>query len=152
MADTKARIGYGSKVYLEASPFGAAVAPLVAAMVKVGEVVELSPPNRTKNTVDATHMESEAAYMEFISALKDGGEVTVTYNRDPTDLGQVAADAGFEYSGKVWLFIDLPFATPLRWTIRGPITGVEDEVPLDDKMQGSFTMKVSGKPTLAPVV
>lgn len=152
MADTKARIGFGSKVYIEAAPFGAAAAPLIAAMVKVGELVELSPPNRSKDAVDATHMESEDAYREFIAGLKDGGEVSLTYNRVGDDEGQEAADAAFEYNGKVYLFIDLPFTTPLRWVVRLIVTGVEDEVPLDDKMQGSFTGKVSGKPVLALVV
>lgn len=152
MADTKARIGYGSKVYMEASPFGAAAAPLLAAMKKVGEVVSLSPPNKSKDAVEATHMESEDAYREFISGLKDGGEVNVTYNRVGDDDGQEAVDDAFDYDGKVYVFIDLPFNPPKRWTIRCIVTNREDEVPLDDKMQGSFVAKVSGKPTLALVV
>lgn len=152
MADTKARIGFGAKVYMEASPFGAAAAPLVAAMSKIGEVVELSPPNRSKDAVEATHFESEDAYREFISGLKDGGEISVTYNRVGDDAGQESVDEAFDYDGKVYVFIDLPFAVPKRWTLRGIVTAREDEVPLDDKMQGSFTLKVSGKPTLAVVV
>lgn len=152
MADTKARIGFGAKVYMEASPFGAAAAPLIAAMTKIGEVVELSPPNRSKDSVEATHMESDDAYREFIAGLKDGGEITVTYNRVGDDAGQENVDLAYEYPGKVYVMIDLPFAVVKRWTLRGIVTSREDEVPLDDKMQGSFTLKVSGKPTLAAVV
>lgn len=149
---TKARIGFGSKVYIEKSPFGAAATPLIAAMDKVGEVVDLSPPNKSKDAVEGTHMESEDAYREFLAGLKDGGEINVTYNRVPDDAGQEAVGEAFEYQGAVWVFIDLPFSTPLRFAIRVIVTGQEEEVPLDDKMQGSFTGKVSGKPSLAPVV
>lgn len=152
MADTKARIGFGTKVYIEKSPFGAAAMPLIAAMDKVGEVVDLSPPNKSKDAVDATNHDSEDAYREFIAGLKDGGEIQITFNRVGDDVGQTACDAALEYMGKVWVFIDLPFATVKRWAIRVIVTGVEDEVPLDDKMQGSFTGKVSGKPSLVPVV
>lgn len=149
---TKARIGYGSKVYMESAPFGAAALPVIGAMDKVGEVVDLSPPNKSKDAVEGTHMESEDAYREFLSGLKDGGEVTVTYNRVGDDAGQLTVQEGFEYDGAVWVFMDLPFAVPVRFAMKVIVTGVEEEVPLDDKMQGSFTGKVSGKPSLAPVV
>lgn len=152
MAETKARIGFGAKVYMEASPFGAAAAPLIAAMQQVGEVLELSEPNRSKDAVDATNMNSDNRYREFISGLKDGGEITVSYNRVDTDVGQTAVDGAFEYDGAVWVMIDIPLAVAKRWTIRGIVTGREAEIPLDDKMTGSFTLKVSGKPVLAAVV
>jgi len=149
---TKARIGYGSKVYMEKAPFGAAALPLIAAMDKIGEVVDLSPPNKSKDAVEGTHMESEDAYREFLSGLKDGGEISVTYNRIGDDAGQEAVQDGFEYDGAVYVFMDLPFAVPVRFAMKVVVTGLEEEVPLDDKMQGSFTGKVSGKPSLAPVV
>lgn len=149
---TKARIGYGSKVYMESAPFGAAALPLIAAMDKIGEVVDLSPPNKSKDAVEGTHMESEDAYREFLSGLKDGGEITVTYNRIGDDAGQTTVQEGFDYDGAVWVFMDLPFVVPVRFAMKVVVTGLEEEVPLDDKMQGSFNGKVSGKPSLAPVV
>jgi len=152
MAETKARIGFGATVHVEASPFGAATPPLIAAMTKVGEIITVSEPSRTKDTVDATNMDSPDRYREFISGLKDGGEVPLEFNRIQDDEGQQALEAGFEYDGAIYVAITIPTKPPVRWMVRGIVTNREGETPLDDKMTANATLKVTGKPSLAPVV
>jgi predicted secreted protein len=152
MAETKARIGYGAKVYIEASPFGANAAPLVSAMELVGELTSLSEPSRSKDTVDATHMGSPDRYREFIAGLKDGGEVPLEGNRVQGDDGQTALEDAFEYDGSVYVVLEIPTVPAVRWTLKGILTSREGETPLDDKMTFSASLKVTGKPSLAPVV
>lgn len=152
---TKARIGFGAKFYVETAPTGAAAAPLLTAMSQVGETFALSEPSRTKDTVDATHMNSEDMYREFLAGIKDGGEVTVEYNRISGvtgDVGQAAIAGAFEFQGAVWVFMDIPLNPVVRWSLRGICTSDPNETPMDDKMTGSATFKVTGKPVLAAVV
>lgn len=155
MAATKARIGFGAKFYVETAPAGLETAPLVTAMSQVGETFALSEPERTKDTVDATHMTSDDRYREFLAGIKDGGEVTVEFNRIAGvagDVGQVALNGAFEYDGAVWVFMDIPLNPVVRWSLRGICTSRPNETPMDDKMTGSATFKVTGKPVLAAVV
>ena len=152
MPETKARIGFGATVHVEKPPFGASAVPAIAAMIKVGEIIAVSEPSRTKDTVDATNMDSPDRYREFISGLKDGGEVPLEFNRIQDDEGQQALEAAFEYDGAIHVAITIPTVPPVRWNVRGIVTNREGETPMDDKMTANATLKVTGKPTLAPVV
>lgn len=148
---TKARIGFGATAHVEAAPFGSETAPLIDAMKRVGEVITISEPSRTKDTVDATNMDSPDAYREFISGLKDGGEVPLEFNRIQDDEGQMALEAAFEYQGSIWVALTIPTVPPVRWMVQGIVTNREGETPMDDKMTANASLKVTGKPILSVV-
>ncbi len=118
----------------------------------VAEVVSISGPSLSMDTVDVTHMESTGTYREFIPGLKDGGEVSVTLNFLPADATQNAT-AGIlkDYNDRVLrnFQIVFPDSGNTTWTIAGYVTAFEAETPLEDKMTASVTIKVSGEPTLA---
>lgn len=137
---TQAKIGFGSLFEiqdLEQSPDG---------WVKVAEVTNITPPNFSRDAVDATHTESEEGWREFIPGLKDGGEVTVEMNFIP---GAASTDRIFElFSRDVGDFrISFPDGSPSTvWQFKAFITGFEPEAPLDDKMSATATFKLTGKP------
>lgn len=139
---TNARIGYGTLFKT-----GNGAAPEVFATL--AEVTSITPPAMARDTVDASHEESPGAWREFIAGMKDGGEVSLELNFVPG--GSAAASLTAE------LDLDGPLATKNRqilfpdgsyFSFAGILTAFEPDAPLDDKMSGSATFKVTGKPTL----
>ena len=140
MAKTKAKIGHLSTYGIRIGGTGS--------FQKVAEVTNLTPPGRTRDTVDATHLESPDGYKEYIPGLKDAGEATLTINFDPADQ-DILLEA-FE-NGAVESQITFPNKVTL--TFDGIVTGYEiNDVVADEKMSATFTVKPSGRPVLAAPV
>jgi predicted secreted protein len=133
-----ASIGHGSS--FQRSSDGTSTGTFTA----IGEVMSISPPNLSRETVDATHMASTDGWREFIAGLKDGGEVSIQCNFDPngTDVSNWLADINDEDPG----YYKVIFPDTTSWGFAALMTGLEIEDPLDDKMVATATYKVSGKP------
>ena len=137
MAKTKASIGHKTT-------FGILLAPAVTHK-KVAEVTNLTPPGMTRDTVDATHLESDDGYKEFIAGLKEAGEATLTVNYVPSAQDDLvtAFEMGFGN-------FQITFPNKVTLTFDGIVTGYEwNDVVADDKMSATFTVQCSGKPVLA---
>lgn len=139
MAATAATSGFGATVeYLATGP---------STYAAIGELVAVTPPNRSRETIDATHHASPDGHREFIPSLRDGGESTFTFNYTETGaaLLQTLFDADLET-------FKITLAGGSTWVFSGIVTGVEsDDVVVDDKMGMSMTVKVSGKPVFTSV-
>lgn len=110
----------------------------------VGELVDITPPGISKETVDATHMLSPERWREFIAGLKDGGEFSIDVQYDPANattaafIADVASDDPEDYR--------IAFPGGTNWDFTAIATGFEPGVPMADKMVLTFTGKVTGKP------
>jgi predicted secreted protein len=111
----------------------------------VAEVTALSGPGMSKDTVDATHMESPDRYREFISGLRDGGEVTVTLNL--LAKGTAFTGALADFNSNAGVNYEMLFTDGSKFALKGILTGFNPDMPLDDKMTLELTYKVTGKPT-----
>lgn len=111
----------------------------------VGEITGITPPGLSRETVDATHMQSPDGFREFIGSLKDGGEVSIEVNFDPDHADVAAALADLTSSTPGYYKIVFPDTT--EWGFAALMTGYETGDPLDDKMTATLTYKVTGKPT-----
>ncbi|WP_230769533.1 phage tail tube protein [Sphingomonas sp. Leaf4] len=114
------------------------------------ELFDIIPPEQARDSIDFTHFTSPDAAREFKPGLSDHGEVGIAYNLIPG----VADDAVIltHLSSRIveaWR-ITFPNGAKLDW--RGFATGHGRAVPMEDKMTGSATFKVSGKPTMTPAV
>lgn len=109
----------------------------------VAEVTSVTPPNISRDAVEATHLTSPEQWREFIAGLKDGGEVSIEMNWIPsaTDVIVAALDAGKDN-------YQIVFPNGVKWSFAAICTAFEPSSPLDDRMTASATFKVSGKPTL----
>lgn len=106
------------------------------------ELVSVTPPERTQETIDATHHGSPDKYREYIPGLKDGGEVPFNYNW--TKDGQTALITAMD-AGKGEYKVLAPDGS--AEVFQAIITSVAyDPMEIDGKMVGSGSMKVSGKP------
>jgi predicted secreted protein len=112
----------------------------------LAEVVEFNPPETTRDAVDFTHHGSPERWREFKPGLKDAGETTLVYNLIPGEADDdVIADHFASNAVDDWR-VTYPNGATLD--IRGFATSHSHATPLDDKMTGSATFKISGKPVL----
>jgi len=137
---TNATIGYGTKIAIEDAP-GSGV------YVELAEVFNVTPPTIAVADVEATHYQSPGRFREYISGLKEGGEVPVEMNYVPgsaTDARLTALQA----SGEV-LSMRVTFPNDVKITFPGKVSTYEASTPVDDRMTITATMKVCGQPVQA---
>lgn len=113
----------------------------------LSEVISITPPSISVETIDATHMASDDGFREFIASMKDGGEAVVNLNyvESSATLLQTLVLAGLET-----FKITLNGGSTLVFTGIPTNFNFEDLV-IDDKMAMSLTIKVSGKPVFTAV-
>jgi predicted secreted protein len=117
----------------------------------IANVTSIGGPERTRETIDVTSHDSPGGWMEFLGGLKDGGEISCDVNYDPAETTHDIDDDFDDTEPRNWQIVILPGTEDEHtWSLKGILTNLGDEFPYDDKMSRSLTIKVSGKPTLAP--
>lgn len=116
---------------------------------KVGGLTEINGLELSAETIDATTLDSDGGYREFVAGFKDAGEVAVSGYLKKNEAGQKAMYEAFE-SGEVQ---DCEIAFPInfgaKWTFKGIVIGFSTGASLEDLISFGATIKVSGKPTLS---
>ncbi|MDB5733222.1 MAG: hypothetical protein JWQ03_3117 [Variovorax sp.] len=133
-------IGYGMLLKKETAPgvYGTTLA----------EVTELNPPEFSRDSVQFTHMSSPDRHHEYKPGMTDAGEVSIVYNLIPGEADdEVIATHFATHSVENWR---VEFANGATLDFRGFATSHGRAAPLEDRMTGSATFKVSGKPVLVP--
>lgn len=114
----------------------------------IAEIVSIKPPQLKADTPDVTTMDSDTSYREFISTLKDGGEVALVLKFYIGDtLGQYGLISDFDNGTKQTFIITLPNSIA-TWTFNAYVTGYNPDIPLDDAVGLEITLKVTGKPVI----
>jgi hypothetical protein len=114
----------------------------------LSEIITVTCPNLQIEDVEATHMGS-GSYREFVAGLRDPGEGAFEFNYVPnsaTDIlirAAVADGVGRSYK------IVLPIAGGTTQEITGEciVKGYERNVPIDDRMTATLTVRFTGAPT-----
>lgn len=142
---TNAKIGYGTVL-----AYGDGATP--DNFTPMGEPTNFGGPSFSADSIDATHMQSPNGWREFIMGLIDGGEIQFDCNYLPADATQNPI------TGALYIFknrlirnwkLTFPPSVGIAWTLPCGVTNFELDIPLDDKMGLSITLKVTGEPTLA---
>lgn len=151
MADSDARTGFGA--FLQKGD-GQSSENFITML----GVTSMAGPTISRSTHDVTAMTSPGGWREFIGGLKDGGEVTFDANWLPRDATQGQEDGGFmaefdkdscESRGNWRILVPAcPGEDEVILTFAGIVTAQNIQIPMDDKMSFSGTIKVSGRPTL----
>jgi hypothetical protein len=117
----------------------------------IAEITELTPPQMSRDDIDVTSHQSSDGYREFISGLRDGGEVSFKANWLPTNSTHDGTTGLLEtFNDNVnhnWKVI-LP-NTLITIAFSGFLTAFEPDLPIEEQAQLSGTIKVSGKPTVS---
>lgn len=115
----------------------------------IGEVLSVTGPNMNMTPVDVTNMDSANAIREYIAGLRDSGEVTVTVNFLPDNTGQTQVVTDYKARTKRNFKITWTDSTPAIWSFAAFITNIEPNAVVDDRLQATLTMKLTGDVTIA---
>ncbi len=117
----------------------------------IAEITELTPPQMSRDDIDVTSHQSSDGYREFISGLRDGGEVSFKANWLPTNSthdGTTGLLETFNDNDTHNWKVILP-NTLITIAFSGFLTAFEPDLPIEEQAQLSGTIKVSGKPTVS---
>lgn len=118
-----------------------------AVYVDVADVTEIGVLDVSAETIETTVHGSAGGWRTFIGGLKDGGELSMSINYDPALHGTIFSAIGVD---GVTHEITLADAGAAVITFTGIITGLSVGAPMDDKMTGDVSIKVSGAPVITP--
>lgn len=141
---TAARIGYGTEFWLEDDTSPTPV------LTKLGEILSVSTPNSQVEEVEATHMESPNRRREYVAGLIDDGEGTFEMNYVPGSATDLLIQEALADGVTRGYRIVLPDGDT-GWEIVGDciVKGYERNIPIDDRMTATLTVRFSGSPTEA---
>jgi hypothetical protein len=104
------------------------------------EIVSMSGPNASRDTIDVTSLDSVAGYREFIAGFRDGGELTLAMNYTRTGFDLAIED--FQSDEPVYYQIRL--ADNRAMTLLGFVTSLPLGIASDDKISMTAVYKVTG--------
>lgn len=119
----------------------------------IAQVTSISGPGLSAETLDVTSHDSSGGFREFLSGVKDGGEIALDLNFDPAGATHKDAAGGllddFLNGTAVTYVLKFSDAATTSWTVSAIVSGFEVEAPFDDKLSATATLKLTGSPTLA---
>jgi predicted secreted protein len=116
-----------------------------SAYVLVAEVTSITWPGYSRDAIDATNMNSEDQFREYIPGLMDAGEVTIEMNYVPNHADAIIAALTASAVGQY----KIAAANGANVVFTAIVTAYQPQAPVDDKMTASATFKITGKPTWA---
>ena len=114
---------------------------------EVSEINSFSGFDGSAQEIDVTHLKSTGK--EWLMGLQDFGQITLDCNHLPADAGQVlmrAAKASRAIQDFKLTFTD---ASTTEATFQGYVLSNTISAGVDDKISGSFTIRISGDVTFA---
>jgi predicted secreted protein len=115
----------------------------------IGQLTSITAPSLSADSVDVSTLDSADGYREFIQGMRDGGEVAIEGKFYPGDTnGQAGLYDDFNNGTLQTFVITFPTSMGASWSFSGIVTAIESEIPFDDAIGFSATIKVSGKPLL----
>jgi len=121
----------------------------------VGNIISISGPNPSRDSIDISTMDSTAKFREFIPGMLDAGEVTFELNYDGTAAGTANDLQLLKTNSAQYWHITFPDhtteASKSDIYCQGFITALGHAIPFDDKVTQSVTVKLSGVPVFTDV-
>jgi predicted secreted protein len=116
------------------------------AWVSVGEVINISGPTMSRETIDVTSLASTSGYREFIAGFRDPGTLTFTMNFTRSDYDAMKAD--FESDTEVDYEMILPDDDVTTLEFSGLITELPLNLDPGSQITCNITIKVTGQVTV----
>lgn len=108
-----------------------------------------SGPGQTRDTIDTTSHSSTGGYREYISGLRDGGEITFDINWLFGETAQDALADSFDDNATVDWQMYFPMAVEDNLLeFAGFVTNLEWNGPIDAQVTRSCTIKITGPITV----
>lgn len=138
---TDARIGWSAEFWLAAAN---------GTLTQLDEIITITPPQSVADDVEATHMLSPNRRREYIAGLIEDGEGDFEMNYDPGSATDAICRAALNDGEEREYRIVIPNGA-FGWKIEGTarVRGYVRNVPIDDRMTATVTLKFSGSPVEA---
>lgn len=108
----------------------------------IAEINSIQGPDKSRETIDVTSLDSTGGYREFIAAFRDAGQVQLEMNF--TRDGYLDMNDDFEVDTLVDYQIVLPDTGNTTIDFSGLVINLGLAIPLDDKITAPVTIKISG--------
>jgi predicted secreted protein len=112
----------------------------------VGDITNIDVMDVSVDVQDVSAHDSPSQWREKIGGMKDGGELSMELNFDPTNHAIILTNLGVEHSMRFTL-TDTGAASV---TFQGFVSGMGAAAPYDDKLSASVTVTVTGPVTITP--
>lgn len=109
----------------------------------IAEINSISGPDKSRNTIDTTSLDTADGYKTFIAGFRDSGQITLEMNFTRATYELINDD--FESDDQIWYRISLPDSEETKLTFLGLVINSGAAIPLEDKVTASVTIKISGK-------
>ena len=119
----------------------------VETFTAIAEINSVDGPNKTRDTIDVTSLDSTGGYREFIPGFRDGGEVTLDMNW--TRNGYETMNTDFESDDSVNYQIVMTDTGATTYDFAAYVTALGSAIPTDDKITASVTLKITGQITMS---
>lgn len=112
----------------------------------IAEINSIQGPDKSRETIDVTSLDSTGGYREFIAAFRDAGQVQLEMNfsRD----GYLDMNDDFESETLVDYQIVIGDTGNTTMDFSGLVVNIGLAIPLDDKITAPVTIKISGPVTI----
>lgn len=135
MSDPSAYFGLGIEVRVDDG----------SGMVPIPGVMSITGPGKTRDTVDVTSHSSSGGYREYISGLRDGGELSFDMNWLFGDSAQDALEDSYDSNDVIAVEVAFPMAaTDNLVSFDAFVTDMSWNGPTDAQVTRSVTLKITG--------
>lgn len=117
-----------------------------SAWVNIAEVNSISGPSMSRETIDVTSLDSIGGYREFIAGFRDAGTIQLAMNFTRDTIDTMKDD--FESDTNQNYEIVLPDTENTTLEFVGLVTELPLEIPPDDKVTMTVTIKITGQVTV----
>ena len=111
----------------------------------IAEILSFDGPNKKRDTIDVTNMDSTAGYKEFIGGFRDSGELKcpMNFTRDSYDL----MNDDFESNTKQTYELAIPDDDNTTLSFLGLVTELGFKADTSKQITADVSIKVSGQIT-----
>lgn len=110
----------------------------------IAQLTDVNGPTRTKGVWDATTKDSSARWRDFLSGLRDGGEVTVSILYDPSSTTHLQLIADFAADVSASYRVAYADGSTYGDSFAAIVTGFQPTGPMDGLLSADVTLKVTG--------
>ena len=134
---TSALIGWSTQFWLDNAS---------GVLTELAEILAVTPPNPQVDDVEATHFKSPNRRREYIAGLIEDGEGTFEMNYVPGSATDILIRAAIADGVARSYKIAIPDGDAGLWEITGEciVKGYERNIPIDDRMTATLTVRFTG--------
>lgn len=109
----------------------------------IAELTNIGGPKLSVDQLEVTSHDSVGGYREYVSTLRNGGEVAIEGNFVPTDTGQFELYTAFNDGSLDSYTIELPQGLG-SWDFDANVSAFEMGAPFEGKLTFTGTLRISG--------